>query len=86
MSDENHQKLKLLKIMEILRHETDEDHPMTKSELSRQLVSMKISCNKRSLNRDVSLLNESGYEIMETFVNTDGKNSSLGRVSPGVYS
>lgn len=30
MPEENYQKIKLLKIMEILRQETDEEHPMTK--------------------------------------------------------
>ena len=68
MSEENHQKIKLLKIMEILRQETDEEHLMTKAELSSRLVAMNISCNTRSLSRDVKLLNEQGYEIMETLV------------------
>ena len=65
MPEENHQKIKLLKIMEILRQETDEDHPMTKAELCARLASMHITCDKRSLNRDIRLLNEQGYEIME---------------------
>lgn len=68
MPQENYQKLKLLKIMEILRRETDEDHPITKATLSAKLVSMNISCNIRSLNRDIKLLNEQGYEIMERLV------------------
>ena len=68
MSEENHQKIKLLKIMEILRQETDEEHLMTKAELRSRLVAMNISCNTRSLSRDVKLLNEQGYEIMETLV------------------
>lgn len=68
MPQENYQKIKLLKIMEILRQETDEDHPMTKAELCDRLISMNISCNIRSLNRDIPLLNEQGYEIMETMV------------------
>lgn len=58
MPEENHQKIKLLKIMEILRQETDEEHLMTKAELSSRLVAMNISCNTRSLSRDVKLLNE----------------------------
>ncbi len=68
MPQENYQKIKLLKIMEILRQETDEDHPMTKAELCDRLISMNISCNIRSLNRDIPLLNEQGYEIMETMI------------------
>lgn len=68
MPQENYQKIKLLKIMEILRQETDEEHPMTKAELCDRLISMNISCNIRSLNRDIPLLNEQGYEIMETMI------------------
>jgi predicted DNA-binding transcriptional regulator YafY len=65
MAEENYQKIKLLKIMEILRQETDEEHPMTKVELASRLVAMNISCSPRSLIRDIKLLNEQGYEIME---------------------
>lgn len=65
MAEENYQKIKLLKIMEILRQETDEEHPMTKVELAARLVAMNISCSPRSLIRDIKLLNEQGYEIME---------------------
>ena len=65
MAEENYQKIKLLKIMEILRQETDEEHPMTKVELASRLVAMNVSCSPRSLIRDIKLLNEQGYEIME---------------------
>ena len=68
MPEENHQKIKLLKIMEILRQETDEEHPMTKVELAARLVAMNISCSPRSLIRDIKLLNEQGYEIMERLI------------------
>lgn len=68
MAEENYQKIKLLKIMEILRQETDEDHPMTKAELSARLESMNVSSSVRSLNRDIKLLNEQGYEIMERLI------------------
>ncbi len=68
MPEENYQKIKLLKIMEILRQETDEEHPMTKVELAARLVAMNISCSPRSLIRDIKLLNEQGYEIMERLI------------------
>ena len=68
MPQENYQKIKLLKIMEILRQETDEEHPMTKVELAARLVAMNVSCSPRSLIRDIKLLNEQGYEIMERLV------------------
>lgn len=68
MPEENYQKIKLLKIMEILRQETDEEHPMTKVELAARLVGMNVSCSPRSLIRDIKLLNEQGYEIMERLI------------------
>ena len=68
MAEENYQKIKLLKIMEILRQETDEDHPMTKVELAARLVAMNVSCSPRLLIRDIKLLNEQGYEIMERLI------------------
>ena len=68
MAEENLLKIKLLRIMEILRQETDEDHPMTKVELASRLVAMNISCSPRSLIRDIKLLNEQGYEIMERLI------------------
>ena len=68
MPEENYQKIELLKIMEILRQETDEEHPMTKVELAARLVAMNVSCSPRSLIRDIKLLNEQGYEIMERLI------------------
>ena len=68
MAEEKNQKIKLMKIMEILRQETDEEHPMTKVELAARLVAMKVSCSPRSLIRDIKLLNEQGYEIMERLI------------------
>ena len=68
MPEENYRKIKLLKIMEILRQETDEEHQMTKVELAARLVAMNVSCSPRSLIRDIKLLNEQGYEIMERLI------------------
>lgn len=64
MPQENCQKIKLLKLMEILRQETDEDHPLKTCELCERLVAMGISCDPRTLSRNIKLLNEYGYEIM----------------------
>lgn len=63
---ENGQKMKLLRLMELLRQETDENHPMTTGELLDSLASLGISCDRRTLSADVKLLNEQGYEIMDT--------------------
>ncbi len=63
MKSENCQKIKLLKLLELLRQETDEQHPMTTNEICRRLNEMNISCDRRTLATDVQTLNEQGYEV-----------------------
>lgn len=64
MPTDNCQKIKLLKLYEILKTETDEAHPITRTELCEKLRAMNISCDPRTITKDVRLLNEQGYEIM----------------------
>ena len=64
MKVENNQKIKLLKIMEILQRESDEDKPIRTSEFCRRLKEMNISCDTRTLGKDMRFLNEQGYEIL----------------------
>lgn len=61
---ENRQKIKLLKLMELLQQETDELHPLSTNEICNRLNTMGISCERRTLAKDISLLNEQGYEVM----------------------
>ncbi len=68
MAEGNCQKIKLLKLMEMLRQETDEEHPMTTMRIIKRLAEMEISCDRRTLARDIALLNEQGYEIMWQWV------------------
>lgn len=63
--------MKLLKLMELLRQETDEQHPMTKAEVCRRLCKMGINCDVRTLGRDVRVLRDQGYEIMEVMISHD---------------
>ena len=64
----NCQKIKLLELIEMLRRETDEQHPMTTSEICKRLSCMGITCDRRTLGIDMKLLNDRGYEIMTTMV------------------
>lgn len=61
---ENMQKIKLLKLYELLKRETDEDHPISRVELCRKLNEMGISSNVRTLSLDIDALTQNGYEIM----------------------
>ena len=50
--------------MEILRQDTDEHNPMTKAELCARLREHEITCDPRTLGKDIRLLNEQGFEVM----------------------
>lgn len=69
MPKSNCQKIKLLKLMELLRQETDEDHPMKTGVICKRLVKMGISCDRRTLHLDMKVLNEHGFEVMSELIN-----------------
>lgn len=58
------QKIKLLRILEILRMYSDEDNPMTTKEIISKLNEQGIECARKSLYDDIDILNEYGYEIL----------------------
>lgn len=68
MATENSQKIKLLKLIELLRQETDEQNPMLASTVCKRLADMRVSCDRRTLTKDIAVLNDYGYEIMSTMV------------------
>lgn len=68
MAQENWQKYKLQKLLELLRQETDEQHPLSTSQICNKLGQMGISCERRTLTKDIAVLNELGYEVMWNWV------------------
>lgn len=61
---DNISKIRLLKVWEILRTETDEDNPMGTPILLQKLANQGIKCDRRTVYRDIQLLNDFGYEIL----------------------
>lgn len=68
MARDNYRKIKIMKLLELLRQNTDEQNPMTTSQLISALAEMDIPCDRRTLTQDVATLNDAGYEIMITMV------------------
>ena len=64
MNPESSRKIKLLKIWEILRQETDENHKMGTVELIAKLKKEGIEVDRKILYKDIELLNMNGYEIL----------------------
>ena len=60
----NPQKIKLLKLYEILRQHTDEDRPLSTNQLCAMLEAEGITCDRRTLAEDVDILNANGFEVL----------------------
>ena len=53
MRQENAYKIKLIKLLEILRQDSDKDHYIGTSELIDKLDKMGIVCDRRTLYKDI---------------------------------
>ena len=68
MAQENWQKIKILKLLEMLQQQTDDQHPLTTTEICAKMDLIGIPCDRRTLSKDIALLNEQGYEILWRWV------------------
>ena len=59
-------KIKLLKLWELLCQETDPEHPMSTPEILEKLKDMGIDCDRRTLYDDIKTLNSFGYEVEQS--------------------
>jgi len=60
----NPQKIKLLKLYEMLRQHTDEDRPLSTNQLCAMLEAEGITCDRRTLSEDIDTLNANGFEVL----------------------
>lgn len=65
MSKENFQKIKLLKIWEMLCRESDEEHPLDTVTLIERLKSIGIICDRKTLYNDIEELQANGYKVFQ---------------------
>ena len=64
MRQENAHKIKLVKILEILRQDSDEENYIGTTELLAKLAALGIVCDRRTLAADIDVLNDYGYEVL----------------------
>ena len=58
-------KIKLLKILEILQRDSDEEHPLSTYDICDKLEEMQIECDRKVLAKDIQLLIDNGYDIVQ---------------------
>lgn len=64
MNIETTRKIKLLKMWEILKSETDEEHPISTNDLIARLKKEGIEVDRKILYTDIKILNQHGYEVL----------------------
>jgi len=64
MKQEKAHKIKLVKILEILRQDSDEDNYIDTNEILTKLAAQGIQCDRRTLYDDIEVLNDYGYEVL----------------------
>ncbi len=66
MAKTNTSKQKLLALLEILKTQTDEEHPLNTAELLVLLEQREIVAERKSLYRDLEVLAEAGFDVVHT--------------------
>ena len=65
MKNESSRKIKLLKLWELLKSETDEAHPMDTVEIIERLGKEGIEVDRKILYTDIEVLNNYGFEVLK---------------------
>lgn len=64
MADTKVQKIKLLKIWEILNWKSDEQHPLSTQDIITELSRLGIKCDRRTIYGDIDAMQSNGYSIL----------------------
>jgi predicted DNA-binding transcriptional regulator YafY len=64
MPNKLNQKIKLLKLFDLLKENTDEENPMSTNSIVTKLNKLGISSERKTLYEDIKLLNDNGYEVL----------------------
>lgn len=63
MTKDNWQKVKLLKMMDLLRTDSSPEHPLTTDTISRRLAVEGISVDKKLVSKEMAALRNFGYDV-----------------------
>lgn len=63
MTKDNWQKVKLLKMMDLLRAESSPEHPLTTERICGDLIEQGINCDRKTLTKDIQTLRNYGYGV-----------------------
>lgn len=65
MANQSNSKMKLLYIYDMLQKYSDEQHPISRQEIEERLSNLGISCERKSIYRDIAILQDFGVDILQ---------------------
>jgi len=66
VANSGNNKIKLLILLELLNRYSDEEHPLSSGELCALLEERGVTCERKSIYRDIAVLTEYGVDIIQT--------------------
>lgn len=66
MAARSGQKIKLLHIIDILKHYTDEEHPLSANDICDKLATVGVTAERKAIYDDIECLIDFGYDIIKT--------------------
>lgn len=67
MTKSTGQKLKIIRVLDILRKYSDEEHPLTANEICERLSANGIEAERKSVYADIEALADYGYDIIRSY-------------------
>ena len=71
MANNSTLKMKMLALWEIMKQESDAEHPLSTNDICRKLAARGIPCERKSVSTDVALLLQHGYEVCSVKIGRD---------------
>ena len=68
MSTDKNQGLRIIKMLELLRSETDDNHVLTRKQIEEKLTECGLVAERRTFYRDIELLRSAGFDIEHNYV------------------
>jgi len=72
LANNGNSKIKFLELLKLLKQCSDEEHPLSAAQLCTLLQKQGIDAERKSVCRDIALLNNYGFDIIHTYMPTQG--------------
>lgn len=66
------QRTRVIKLLHILKRQTDEEHPLNATQLAAELLRQGVACDRKTIYADLAALEKEGYDIIYSHARPTG--------------